>query len=384
MYMNTKYPKECFTALKTNQTFSVTGAFSPANGKGTDNNAPVSPYKIYHPSFSFFKLSILSKRNGGYTTTAGNIRVEEFPILLENSRAALQMEQMTKLRILSDTKLAARGSETAAEKLLKKMDSLIYFFKHRSFPQSNPEGAQKAVSADISELKTKATGTMFGFGNLRGKTPFLVLVEGGTDSGALKKQRSILQGQRDFLQEQLPRFKNNQVIIDAIDAAFGLLDNAGNLKPGVLDSDPARQGNLLAQPVQPENTIPEEIILHAAAPKGNRRKMDPNTGLCPTYEIQAKWTIGNLYPVEVMIRNYMAPVKTSPTGGQQTEVSRMDRSTLIVNTFKLSSQQWFNCLYMMEANMRRFELLSAKTQFSQADQIVRENMENAEHGMVRA
>lgn len=386
--MNTKYPKECFSALKTDQTFSVTGAFFAANGKGSDIIDPVPPYKIYHPSFSFFKISILSRKEDGYDTASGNIRVGEVPILMENSKVALQMDQLSKLRCVSETWSASKWLISAIKKLLnkvdevlKKIDDLFYFFKHRSFPQNGHETVQGTVDTGILDLKIKADKTAFPFGNLKGRTPFSVLVEKGTDPKSLNEQRSLLQGQRDFLEGQLMRFKKNQVIIDAIDAALGLLDQAGNLKPGVLDAKPDVQKVLHEQP---GNTVPEEIILHAAAPKGNKRKEDPNTGLSPTYEIQIKWTIGNMYPVEVMIRNYMAPIKTSPTGGQQTEVSKMDSSTLVVNTFRLSSEQWFNCLYVMEANMRRFEILYAKTQFSQADLIVSENKEKAEQEKARA
>ena len=373
---NNKYPKEVFSALTSNKTISVTGKFVSANGRPDERNKKTtSPYKIYNQSFSLFKFSVLVKdETGKYRSAAANIKIDEVPDIVEMTEVARHIDTLARVPVIKELLATSRWTAkklNAVDKTMKGSFGVIAsLVKTGNVPAptpSQPTGNRPDPASDAD--KKKAAQSSFAGGNNKGKTPYDLLMEGDiTDPGVIAKNVENLKQQRDFLEKNLDKYKNNRFLIESIDAAFRLVGGDGRLKPGAAERPASADAS--AQTASGFG----EIVLHAPVAKGNQYKPDEKTGLYPSSEIGIKWVVGEDYPIEITIRNYMAPIRFYDDGRQNTLISQMDKSTLIVNTYRLTAAQWANCLYVMQANMRRFENMTAQAQFKQAEEIEKENI----------
>ena len=366
-----QYPKEVFSALTSNKTFSVACIFSPASGTDDyDEKNTTSPYKIYHKRFARFRFTVMSRKDNGYDYADANIKMDEVPELIALSRTASAMDQLFKNPTMKWLLNTVRTTDRFVKYTAKMSQAIATFLRTGSFPEQ-AKGRQN-LSQELKSAVETAKANSFAMGTLKGKTPFQVLTECNCeDAEALQKTVEQLERQKAFLEGNLDKYPNNRHLIAAIEAAVGLVDRGSwNLKPGVLNA-----GN--SQNAQEDLSSLGEIILHEAVPKGSNYTKN-ESGLAQCYEIGIKWTLGDRYPVNISVRRYNAPIRVGETGQQNVVTSQMDKSSLVANTYNLSSTQWFSCLYNMEANMRRYEMLRAKSQFDEADAIERINKEEQE------
>ena len=78
------------------------------------------------------------------------------------------------------------------------------------------------------------------------------------------------------------------------------------------------------------------------------------------YHISINWITGNSYPVEIRIENYFAPVVKLPDGRWNVQVKQRDPQSVVDHRMLLTANEFMEMLYMMQANMRQFELIHAK------------------------
>lgn len=375
MSVKSKYPKEVFSALTSNSTMSVTGKFFEADGRSGDaDKKPVPPYKIYQQTFSLFKFSILAKnREGRYVPATANIKVDEVADIVEMTRCARQLDTCVSVPVIKEALAAARRAEKKIDDASKLMNrsfkAVARLIQTGSMPaQSSGRAEAEKTDPNVDANRKKAGEARFRMGNYKDMSPLDVLTGGGaSDADAVRKNCEELSRQKEFLSKNLSKYPANQGLISAIDAALSLVGEGYVLKAGVVteakaDGQPESGGNLGV------------IVIHAPVSKGDQYKKDPATGLYPASEISIRWVLGAKYPVEITIKNYMAPIKFYPDGRQNTLVSQMDETTLVTNTYRLTSAQWSHCLYIMQANMRRFEIIHAASQFDQAEAIEKANI----------
>ena len=86
------------------------------------------------------------------------------------------------------------------------------------------------------------------------------------------------------------------------------------------------------------------------------------------YEIKIEWILGN--NVNVEIQNYYAPVETLSDGRLNVKKSALDKPTYIKNSFTLTAEEWMNFMYNTQMDMRRFEMINAKTTYDMSQQIL--------------
>ena len=174
-------------------------------------------------------------------------------------------------------------------------------------------------------------------GSYKGKSPAQVLLEEG---------REALEKNKKFLLVNVSKFPNNQKIIDAIDDAL-VLDDLGQLS--------AESANSVKQNVN-------SATLYSAEMRPLVRKVRED-GKTFIYEVSVKWELGNNYPVVIRVRNYYAPVEKLPDGRLNVKKSEYDKNSLIDNSFAMSADEWLNVIYRIDANMKQFEMLQAKSIF---------------------
>lgn len=368
--------KEVFSALNNTHTLGVEGWFYRAEGRvpEKEDKEPTSPQKMFQPNFSLFKFKILEHGKGVIATA--NIKMDETPDIVLTTLAAKVADVFASLPVIKEGFAAIRWIQqklTSLERDMKKGFMGVFQRMQGDPPaqQARPQG-QTQIDPAVLAAKEKAGRLTINFGNLSGKTPYQVLMEGNVgDPAVVAKNREALANQRKFMADQLGKFPKNQQVIDCIDAAFFLIDPAtGLLKPGAAS---AQAGTPQTAESAPSGGF-GEITIYKSAPKGNKYKKDEKTGLYLTTEAEIKWKLGKDYPVEVTLTNYLAPIKFFKDGRQVTEVGNKDKNSEKRHTFRLTAAQWLNCLYMMELNKFLFASMNAPKQFKEADEIQSENV----------
>ena len=368
--------KEVFSALNNTHTLGVEGWFYRAEGRvpEKEDKEPTSPLKMFQPNFSLFKFKILEHGKGVIATA--NIKMDETPDIVLTTLAAKVADVFASLPVIKEGFAAIRWIQqklASLERDMKKGFMGVFQRMQGGQPaqQARPQG-QAQVDPAVLAAKEKAGRLTINFGNLSGKTPYQVLMEGNVgDPSVVAMNKEALTNQRRFMADQLTKFPKNQQVIDCIDAALFLIDPAtGLLKPGAAST---QTGTPQAAESAPSGGF-GEITIYKSAPKGNKHKRDEKTGLYLTTEAEIKWKLGKDYPVEVTLTNYLAPIKFFDGGRQVTEVGKKDRSSEKKHTFRLTAAQWLNCLYMMELNKFLFASIHAQEQITEADKLQSENV----------
>lgn len=350
-----KYPKDVYTALTSTKTFSVRGELFTATAFSDEAQKKAgSPYKVYDESFSRFIFTVVEKNGDKKTYPAGNISVNEIPEIIERSKNAKMVESLYSSPVYGAIRDAKTSSEKSAELsngIMCGLQHIFYFIKNGKLKEKKNETAAPALPSG-----DKAKSVTITLGNFKGKTPYAVLVEDPSKKDALLQHA-------DFLSKNLQKYPKNQEQIDAIKEAVLLLEK------GAMNAD----GKAAADASVGASDI---IQIYAATPRALIRKADEN-GFCPVYEISVDWHLGNNFPVEVTVKNYRAPYKKNDNG--TINPVRSKAVDIVSNNFRMTSGQWFDCLYKIESHMRRFELLSAKKQFEEAETADRINRKNGEN-----
>ena len=367
--------KEVFSALNNTHTLGVEGWFYRAEGRvpEKEEKEPTAPLKMFQPNFSLFKFKILEHGKGVIATA--NIKMDETPDIVLTTLAAKVADVFASLPVIKEGFAAIRWIQQKLASLERDMKKgfmgVLRMQGGAPAQQARPQG-QTQIDPAVLAAKEKAGRLTINFGNLSGKTPYQVLMEGNVgDPAVVAKNREALANQRKFMADQLGKFPKNQQVIDCIDAAFFLIDPAtGLLKPGAAS---AQAGTPQTAESAPSGGF-GEITIYKSAPKGNKYKKDEKTGLYLTTEAEIKWKLGKDYPVEVTLTNYLAPIKFFKDGRQVTEVGNKDKNSEKRHTFRLTAAQWLNCLYMMELNKFLFASIHAQEQITEADKLQSENV----------
>lgn len=341
-----KYPKEVFSALTRDKVLSITAHFIPVQ-----QDSGVSPYKIYQPKTSRFVVSIVNKADKTYP--AGNIRMDEIAGIIANTKSAHQVDTFARIpvfhQMFSALKQANKGLKEVTRLIHGLQDAfriLYNFVRTGQVPSKNKAVQEETESASLSKT------VLIGNGKMKGKTPFQLLAE--------NPQAIVdLNSQYEWLKKNLEKHPNNQLQMDAISEAIDLF-NKGKISLG----DVGVGDNLTF------GTIP----LYEPAPRALLRHAD-EAGLCPVYEVGINWHVGERSPIEIRVKRYKAPVITSETGAINPQCS--EAQDIEENTFRLTSNQWFECIHLMEANMQRFEYIMAAKQFREAEEADECNRANA-------
>lgn len=295
--MATKYPNE-IASIRKKQTFYVESFLSPMNeASDKDNYFPL----MTHGHYSRYSACII---NEDKKAAAANIPVQEMKQVLRISDYALH----------------------------KHFDAVYFGNKEKISP---------------------AYTVQFTAGNLKGKTPAQVLIEDPKNGGA------TLNGQYEFLKQNLEKYKRNQILMDAI------RDAADLLKSGKLNAETAMQSSGTA------------IKLYEAKSRINPYKPRQD-GMCPVRDMLITWSIGGSdNPITVSIKNYYAPYHKLQNGLNVAEPDKMDKTTYVDNTMNLSVEEWCEVVNNIRMNLNQFELLQASNMFAEAARLDKENRANA-------
>lgn len=345
MLNNILYPKEVYSALGRNEIFSVTAHFVPINP-----NEGLSPYKIYQPKTSRFVFSIVDKQNKTYPY--GNIRMDEIPGLIANTKSAHQIDMFARIPVLHQMFAGIKK----VNKLLNDVQDGI----RTTFEFVRSGGRVILTSEQLKHYHRDNEGSfaknvVIEKGKLKGKTPYQILVEDATN-GIVD-----LKSQYNWLEKNAEKYPQNKQQMRAIVEALTMYQNGA-----------IQQGDISAGDKLSFGTIP----IYSPTPRPLIREKDEK-GYCPVYEVAVLWHVGENYPVEIRVKRYKAPVMEQESGAVNPICS--EAIDVENNTFRLSISQWMDCIYLMESNMNRFELIHAATQFrnaEEADMANRQAMQN--------
>ena len=203
------------------------------------------------------------------------------------------------------------------------------------------------LSANNENSLSIAYTTKFNTGKLKGKSPIEILIE-DKENG-----KKILNEQYKWLSENLSKYPNNQLLMDAIvDASkidINSVDSSAIGNSGIID--------ILSIPVRP------------------LRRKQREDGKCFCYE--CKVTINPLtsvnYPVSVMIKNYYAPVIEKENGLLNVVLKEKDLNSEISNEFNMTFEEWVNALDEMRSVRDDFRLINRKKAFDIATKADEEN-----------
>lgn len=341
-----KYPKEVFSALTKDKILSITAHFVPVQ-----EDSGISPYKIYQPKTSRFVLSIINTVDKSYPT--GNIRMTEIPGIIANTKSAHQVDTFARIPVFHQIFSAIKKSNKGVKEVIRLIHGLQDAFRilYNFVRTGNVLNKRKTAQEDDTDTSLSKT-VLIGNGKMKGKTPFQVLAENPQAIVDLNSQYA-------WLEKNLEKHPNNKLQMDAISEAIELF-NAGKISLG-----DASVGNNLTF-----GTIP----LYEPTPRTLMRQVDEE-GLYPVYEVGINWHIGERFPVEIRVKRYKAPVTKSETGAINPQ--RSEAQDIEENNFRLTSNQWFECIHLMEANMQRFEYIMASKQFREAEEADEYNRANA-------
>ena len=339
----TKYSDEVYSALTSSQTFSVRGALTAAQAYSTKEENVGSPYRAYNDTFSRFIFTIIKRENGEKIYKRGNIPVREIPEIAKLSEIAKGIDVFLSIPAIEQAFEKLDSIRRATDRNMSGIKTLYYYMKHKEV-QNKAAGNHKNLSSE------KAASVAFTFGPFKGKTPLQALKDAPT-----KETRDAIMKHAQLLEENLNKFPKNKEQIDAAKEAIALFDN------NALNSEAAGG--------EAKGVLKGVIPIYKPSPRPDIRHSV--NGYSPVYEIEINWNLGNNYPVEVKVTNYLAPVEKRQNGSINVKKQKMRDK--VEHTFNLSSEQWFDCLYRMQMHMRRFEDDCRAKQFKDASTLIYED-----------
>lgn len=273
---------------------------------------------------SHFRLTIINEQR---KPVYANIRMKELPDMIEKSLFARRHDLEESLR--------------------------------RTRPQSPPAPSSGQTTGPSQDTSSPAYSFVIRMGRLKGMTPVQALLAG---------KEAELRNQVSFLSQNIARYPNNQVQIDAIQDAFRLRDNGQLVENAAAPLPAASAGyfNILTEDKRPliRNTRPD--------------------GKCLCYELKIDYAFSQAYPVSVEIVHYYAPVRKNENGTLNVLTSEMDQSTYIKNTMRLSAAEWMDAIYCIRRHMDQCSFLYAGQVFNDSSACLQQNMASAGYSSMRA
>jgi len=264
-----------------------------------------APQMMYDGSFSLFRPVIL--KDG--TSVRSSINIDEIPALLEKSR---------------------------------------YFFN--KYMDVQYEKSFETIKASSEAGDSPAYTVKLTAGQYKGRTPAEILMADPSATKALNEHYK-------WLKENLPKYKNNQRVMDAIVEAAKLFE----------------EGKLSAETVT-KTVNHGSIVLYKPVTKPLVRKTN-DKGACFTYELSIIGYLDDDYPVEVTIRNYYAPVITKEDGTINVVASQKTDEKKF--SFRLSFEEWCYHIDRIRSIKSVYEAGTGPALMKRADQIDRQNREEA-------
>lgn len=188
-------------------------------------------------------------------------------------------------------------------------------------------------------------------GKLRGKTPAEALLESDANVTMLKNQQK-------WLEDNLQRYPKNAVQINAIKEALILYEN------GKLIQDTASANAVSSSKV--------DIYPGGLRPLVRRRKAN---GKAFVYQISIAMYDGQEKPIEVVVKNFYAPVIQKESGLLNVDAQNREDEVVISFRFSLNEWEWFR--HQTETQMRTFENMYAPSLYKKACDADKENRFNA-------
>lgn len=185
-------------------------------------------------------------------------------------------------------------------------------------------------------------------GKNRGKTPAEVLAQ--------PNGKDILNSEYRWLKENLGKYPGNQKIMDAI-------IDASKLDPKEVST---RSKNASAP-----------ITLLSIGQRPLIRKKRPD-GMCFVYEVSIEMDFSRDYPVTVFVTNYYAPVIKTDKGLLNVQSSKMDKSSLIRNSFAMTMEEWLNAVFMMKDAKEAYYFTNFRLALNLADEASKKQREEFE------
>lgn len=182
---------------------------------------------------------------------------------------------------------------------------------------------------------TPAYTVRFFAGDLKGKSPVEVLLD---PDGKIK-----LENQKKYLEENLAKYPKNKTLIDAIDEAL------------TMDGK-----NLATTTVAPD---PMTILEIGTRPLKSKIRED---GMWFCYEVKIVWTPSNKYPISIEITNYYAPVEKDENNLLNVQLKKKDKSSEIVNTFRMVVDDWLDVVDKMVSEKNEFIRIHKEDAYSRA------------------
>lgn len=184
-------------------------------------------------------------------------------------------------------------------------------------------------------------------GEFKGKTPAEIIL-------ADNANKEKLNAQYVFLKNNLDKYPNNKVIMDAILDASAL----------------QKAGKLVAKPITSGSS--GEFMIYSAPMRPLKwRKRDD--GMCFVYDIQIKAFLEGQYPIQITIQNYYAPVVQKDSGMMNVKASQMDKSSLKTGVIHLSLKDWNDLLGRMDDQRKAFMYVNARNLFETAESMYQRN-----------
>ena len=196
-----------------------------------------------------------------------------------------------------------------------------------------------------SEPQAKGTSPAYtvriASGTLKGKTPAEILLQDPV------KGKELLQNQYKFLKENLSKYKGNKEQMDAI------MDAAKLLERGELTGSTEKKQR-------------PSISIYKADIKALDKKPRESDGMCPVYALSIQWNVGEKCPVMLDIQNYYAPVERLADGRINPKISMRDPASVVQIQYGMYAYEWMDAVRTIEANMRQFEVMTARACFDDA------------------
>lgn len=310
--MKTRYPFQIDSVVHKSKnvirTFGMDAMlFSPP--EETEGRNPSAPLEM-HEGYSRFKGTLISKEGSVSRFATFNIPAKSVPYI--HKKTTMIMENNLRRTICLKTGEAKKNAETAAG------------------------------SATSAAYTVKITSPL-----LKGKTAVQALLESA-------ENKTILENQIIFLENNLAKYPANKTQIDAINEALALF-TAGEIN----------QGNVT-------NTENEVVEVYTCPPK-NIQPVD-GRGYYTVYDVTVLYDGSKKMPFEVSVMNCLAPVDKSE--GNKILMNKADNKKTI--SMSLSESEWFGMIDTMKSHKIMFESMTYPEQLKLAKKISNENRTKAE------
>lgn len=230
---------------------------------------------------------------------------------------------------------------------VKEMEDI---FKRTDYAFAKSMDAECVPPSPVNEELSLAYTVKITSGILKGKTPAEVLLENPNGKEALNNQYK-------WLKTNLEKYPNNKKQMDAILDASRLFEEHKLKK--------AEKTEVYHSSIRLYPSIGQPL------PKPLRRKTRED-GKSFIYEMEIFWHIGDKFPIEIVIRNYWAPVNVMED--KTLRIGLKDASDKVEKKMRLTEADWLNHIREIKTDMKSFEYLYSNTTRTDSINTLKENI----------